>query len=270
MRARPLLGTMVTIGVPTCAHEPQTFEAVQEALAIVAHVGRVMSAHDPQSDLGRMAMARPGEVLTVDAHTTAVLRAAQYWTRQSAGAFNPVRAARVLARQQRRAGLSTETPAGVNLDDVTILADTQVKMAAAVPIDLGGIAKGYAVDRAIEVLVRHGLRQAIVNAGGDIRAWGDKGFAVDVRHAGHGLRDRALAWPYRLRQQAMATSVADVQATDFVRTSQTGRAGWTSATVIAPDCMSADALTKWALQSSRLCPRLKAVLREHRARMWRS
>ncbi len=39
-----------------------------------------------------------------------------------------------------------------------------------IKIDLGGIAKGFAVDRAMEVLVKHGVRDALINAGGDIKA----------------------------------------------------------------------------------------------------
>ena len=39
-------------------------------------------------------------------------------------------------------------------------------------LDLGGIAKGYAVDEAVRVLQRQGLRAGIVNAGGDLRCFG--------------------------------------------------------------------------------------------------
>ncbi|WP_154224076.1 FAD:protein FMN transferase [Marinicella rhabdoformis] len=41
--------------------------------------------------------------------------------------------------------------------------------------DLGGIAKGYAVDVAVEILQQHGIQHAIINAGGDLRALGQKG-----------------------------------------------------------------------------------------------
>lgn len=41
-------------------------------------------------------------------------------------------------------------------------------------VDLGGIAKGYAVDRGINILKRHGIRQAEVSAGGDSRILGDR------------------------------------------------------------------------------------------------
>lgn len=42
----------------------------------------------------------------------------------------------------------------------------------AVQLDFGGIAKGYAVDRVIEILASHGIERALVNAGGDLRAVG--------------------------------------------------------------------------------------------------
>jgi len=54
-----------------------------------------------------------------------------------------------------------------------------------VRIDLGGIAKGYAVDCGIRILQRHGIRHALVQAGGDSRIIGDrfgKPWIVGIRH----------------------------------------------------------------------------------------
>ncbi len=55
----------------------------------------------------------------------------------------------------------------------------------AVQLDFGGMAKGLAVDRAMEILARHGIDNAIVNAGGDLRARGrrsDGPWRIGVRH----------------------------------------------------------------------------------------
>ena len=269
-RAKPLLGTVATIQVDGAAEDPQIEAAVAAAFAVMARVSAVMSAHDPHSDLGRMGRASCGQRLMLDPHTVVVLRAAQYWRRKSAGAFNPVRAARALVCKGVRPGLPAQDPLGAGLEAVDIVSETQVQMLAPVPIDLGGIAKGYAVDRAIEVLAEQGITHAIVNAGGDMRVLGALGFAVDVRHARTHLREHSVNAVRRLRQAALATSVSDRQQTDFVQTAQTRRAAWRSATVLAPDCMTADVLTKWALQAGLLCPELKTVMREHHARMWRS
>jgi thiamine biosynthesis lipoprotein len=277
VRARPLLGTLVTVEVDAPPAAQEAARAVEDALAVMARIAAVMSAHDPLSDLGRIARASPGQVLTVDAHTVTVLEAARHWRRLSGGAFDPLRAGRWLARRGRRPGLPADAVDAAEclgpdagLEDMRVVSRTQLQFKQPLSLDLGGIAKGYAVDQAIGVLAAHGIGQAIVNAGGDMRVLGEPGFAVDIRHAGHGLREHRLPAVRRLRQGALATSVADAEGTDFVKTDAGARSPWRSATVLARDCMSADALTKWALQSSLLCPRLRAALRAHGARMWRS
>lgn len=269
-RAKPLLGTCVTIQVQTTPDDSAAASAIDGAFETIAHIDRVMSAHRPDSDLGRMSRAAPELVLQLDAHTVTVLKASHYWWQVSGGAFNPVMAARTLARQGHRPGLNPSALLDCEFSLLTFLSDTQVKMPGPVCIDLGGIAKGYAVDQAIQVLSKHGIRDAMVNAGGDIRVLGTKGFRVDICHAQEQLRDRPFKRLKRLQSAALATSVADTHQTAFVRTLKARREAWRNSTVLAPDCMTADALTKWALQSSRLCPQLKAAMRLHSASMWRS
>lgn len=276
-RARPLMGTLVSVQVwpdaevRTAAQAREWVQAIEQALACVAQIARAMSAHDPDSDLGRMSRACAGECLQLNAHTVAVLQASQYWWRLSSGAFAPVRAAHALARQGRRPGLcQTEAGAAFDLQSLQWLSSTEVRMPGPVALDLGGIAKGYAVDQAVACLARAGVAQAVVNAGGDLRVWGPGAQAVQLRHAGQGLRDRVLPIRCPVHNAALATSVALHPESEFVRTLASGRQRWRSASVRAADCMSADALTKWALQSSLLCPRLHAALRAHRARMWRT
>ena len=60
---------------------------------------------------------------------------------------------------------------------VELLPDNRVRFSAGIAIDLGGIAKGFAVDRAIATLRGHGVREAVVNAGGDMRVMGASGAA---------------------------------------------------------------------------------------------
>lgn len=277
-RARPLMGTLVSVQVwPeaevfTAAQARESLQAIEQALACVAQIARAMSAHDPESDLGRMGRARAGERLQLNAHTVAVLQASQYWWRLSSGAFAPVRAAHALTRQGRRPGLR-KSEAGApafDLERLQMISPTEVRLPGPVLLDVGGIAKGYAVDQAVACLARAGVTQAVVNAGGDLRVMGPRSQAVQLRHAGQGLRARVLPVRCPVHNAALATSVALHPESEFVRTLPSGRQRWRSASVLAADCMSADALTKWALQSSLLCPRLRAALRAHRARMWRT
>jgi len=268
-RARPLLGTMVSIQAHVGKADAQhVAQAVTLAFDRIAHITRVMSAHHASSDLGRIAQAQPGEVLTLDTDTVHVLRAAQHWARISGGAFNPCWAAQTLSRQHQRPGVAG--PAQGELCDIFIHTPTEVMLTQATQLDLGGIAKGYAVDCAIDVLRAHGVTDALINAGGDLRAIGPRHWPVDVRHANTHLMNRRLSRKKHLHQKALATSVASPLNPEFVRTHRRQKLTWQSVSIQADSCMAADVLTKWALQSSLLCPSLRAALRENRGRMWRS
>jgi len=268
-RARALLGTVVSIYVHA---EPvdvtRIEEAIAEAFATVAHIGRVMSAHHADSDLGRLSRTRKGDVLTLDAHTVRVIRAAHDWWQRSRGAFNPCRAALTLSHKGVRPGLSSK--AAGTLHDICVLTDTEVELNAPVALDFGGIAKGYAVDSAIDVLAAHGIRHALVNAGGDLRTIGHRRWPIDVRHAKTNLIDGRLQRKKHIQQIALATSVAGALNPEFVLPKTRKQPKWTSVTVEASTCVAADALTKWAMQASLLCPDLRAALRQNHGRMWRT
>jgi thiamine biosynthesis lipoprotein len=117
-------------------------------------------------------------------------------------------------------------------------------------VDLGGIAKGFAVDRAIEALKDHGVAAGIVNAGGDLRIFGPASQLIHVRHPAEPAR---IAGAVRLRERAMATSGIYFGRRKFRgkyvgplldgRTAQSARQ-LISVSVAAAECMVADALTK--------------------------
>ena len=268
-RARPLLGTVVSIQANThSGDEARVTHALSEALSVMARISRVMSAHHSDSDLGRLSRATSNDVLTLDAETVHVIRTAKYWTKLSCGAFNPSVAAQKLSRCKLRPGIHSDAIG--SLDDIEVCSATDVRLAHPVHLDFGGIAKGYAVDRAIEVLISHGVRDALVNAGGDLRAIGQHHWSIDVRHAGLTLMDRQLNKKFRLCQQAVATSVAGALNPEFVFSRPHHKPLWKSVTVQASTCLAADVLTKWAMQASLLCPDLRALLRQNRGRMWRT
>lgn len=99
-------------------------------------------------------------------------------------------------------------------------------------IDLGGIAKGYAVDRAVTTLLQHGPTQACVNAGGDLRVTGAAGESVRLASG-----DSGPSAMVELEEGSAASS----RFTEGVHIR--GRPG-TFVCVTAPRCMRADALTK--------------------------
>lgn len=117
-------------------------------------------------------------------------------------------------------------------------------------IDLSGIAKGYAVDRAVSVLRDMGAEKGLVDAGGDIFCFGarKRGWRIGIKHP----RDEGLLGIIRIDSGAVATSgdYENYFEVDGLRyhhliDPQTGRParGQVSATVIAPTAVLADA---WA------------------------
>ena len=107
---------------------------------------------------------------------------------------------------------------------------------AGIRIDLGGIAKGFAVDQAIEVLKASSMASGMVNAGGDLAVFGEEVTEVGVRDPANPARLLALV---KLRNEAFASSG---RAVDPATGSAVRRNDGTS--VRAPSCTMADALTK--------------------------
>ncbi|MFL6691444.1 MAG: FAD:protein FMN transferase, partial [Ramlibacter sp.] len=98
-RARPLLGTLVSLQLDDPTKDPQALlQASEAAFDAIAQIHACMSAHAATSDLARLAHARAGERVQVNPHTAAVLRLAQTWFATSAGAFDPHGAGRRLAQ----------------------------------------------------------------------------------------------------------------------------------------------------------------------------
>lgn len=278
-RARPLLGTLVTIQVRLSANVfpgkdglAHVYQIMDKAFCVIQDVERAMSAHSQDSDLARLARVVPGADVVLSRHTVAVLRLATYWYQTSQGAFDPVLAAnRLAALDLRPAFRGLALAPQVTLRELSIIGDDTVRLERPMRLDLGGIAKGYAVDCAIAELAANGLGATLVNAGGDLRGSGAWAWPVQVRSADVPTRFKKMKGLHSVRNAALATSTGAQLNGEFVRTRRARLAHhWSSCTVHAPDCVTADALTKWGLQSGAQSPRLARVLRAHGASMWRT
>jgi thiamine biosynthesis lipoprotein len=189
----------------------------------------------------------------VDARTARVLCCAEAFRIESAGAFDCAVADALVAAgllpgvQEETGGPAREAPASGRV--------AVTRGGAA--LDLGGIAKGYAVDRAIDLLLELGIRSALVNAGGDLRHIGTEATTIGLRDpadpsrrvASLALRDRALASSAstRLGSAAIAQAPRHSALIDPRRQRPIGPSAGVS--VAAPQCMIADALTKVVLVS---------------------
>jgi FAD:protein FMN transferase len=245
-KARTLLGTIVEIA----ATGSQAAAAIEAAFEAVVDVHRLMSFHEMESDVSRINMACAGEELFVSPHTHRVLRFARRVSAACGGVFD-VTVGGFLVHH----GFLPALPAQDARDrdatwrDLVVLPGNRVCWRRPGCIDLGGIAKGYAVDVAIQVLKAHAVPSGLVNAGGDLRMFGEPQ-PVHVR-----LPDAPgmLAPLGVFADCALATSAAYFSSVDSdggyleplvdrKRRILGARPG--SATVVAAQCMTADALTK--------------------------
>jgi thiamine biosynthesis lipoprotein len=251
-RAQALLGTFVEIEI-TDAGGCDAEGAVEAAFSVVADVHQLMSFHDAGSDLSRLNRNACSGTVSVHPWTYAVLEMAVEMARHSSGAFD-IGVAPALQRMGQLPGVAqgSSSPAGLStLDAIELLADNHVRFHhPAVLIDLGGIAKGFAVDRAIEALQRYGVCSAMVNAGGDLACFGPDARLIHIRDPRS--PDRLLC-QVEVTNQALASSArrfdpfqsADTTDTAVIepRTQMPARAAY-GATVRASSCIVADALTK--------------------------
>jgi FAD:protein FMN transferase len=252
-RARPLLGTLVEISIGESLHG-NVEHAIDAAFVTVARVHRLMSFHEAESDVGRLNRLAQLRPIVVDPWTFKVLEMALELHKKSHKSFDIT-----VARALQRMGL---LPGPMDPEAAVVLAADTANAIELLPgyhvsyrdpgvqIDLGGLAKGFAVDRAVEVLQEQGIRRGLVNAGGDLAGFGPDPHVIHVRDprdprqlvCGIEVRNEALASSGRRFDpvHSASTSVAaiiDPSTNAPVRTV-------VGTTVRAPSCMLADALTK--------------------------
>ena len=251
-RARPLLGTFVEIEAAGAAKSKMD-AAIDAAFEAVAQVHRLMSFHEDDSDVSRLnreAWLRP---VKVDAGTFRVLEAAVELHRRSKGIFD-IAIAATLQNMGLLPRPDGDPPAAVDgrlFDSIELLEDLMVRFGHRdVRIDLGGIAKGFAVDRALEVLRGFGLASGLVNAGGDLAAFGREPQTIHIRHP---CDPRRLMCRVEITDEALASTARRFDLLSSAETTgsaiidpATGKPTDVidGATVRAGSCMMADALTK--------------------------
>jgi thiamine biosynthesis lipoprotein len=170
-RAQPWLGTLVSIrvgGLAPC----DTHRAIDAAFQEVATVHRLMSFHDPGSDLSRLNRAGAGKPVEVHPYTWEVLRQAIVFSASTEGCFDVTVGAELVEWKLLPRSADAGDAACGSWRDIELLHGNRVVFHRPLCVDLGGIAKGFAVDRATDCLRARGALQTVVNAGGDIRVQG--------------------------------------------------------------------------------------------------
>ncbi len=209
-RSQLLMGTVVEImagGRPASKLE----EAVDAAFNEINRLDQVFSSYQQDSEVSRLSQSAAGGQVSEDA--AAVFAMGLDVARRSGGAFDMT-----LGRLKSLWGIDGEHPA---VPDRQTIADALTgigpgalaldgrqlgKKDSRLQIDLGGIAKGYAVDRAIAVLKARGITSAAVNAGGDMYLLGQRAgrpWRIGLQHP---RQQDAVLETVRVEDRAVVTS----------------------------------------------------------------
>ena len=251
-RARPLLGTYVEVGVSTVAAvllgKDQTRTLIQQAFAKIETVHNCLSFHSPYSELTRL-NTHPGQWVTLSPLTLRVLRLARALMLRTQNRFNCTCGATLVAAGKLPnpfgdTPLHELIPSGTAAD--ILLTHSAAKLKRPLFITLDGIAKGFAVDQAIGVLKAGGLSGGWVNAGGDLRDFGDAVLAINLRC------DSGFKQIESIKNIALATSHTQPVALESFPAMIVGVSQDCSTliTVQADRAWKADAMTKVAACSS--------------------
>jgi len=211
-REEAIMGTR--IAVQLWSEDPkQAVDAIDAVMADMHRTDELMSTYKPESQLSQVnahAFERP---VKVDPDIIDVVAKALEYSRLSDGAFDITYASVGYLYDYRQHVHPSQAQIDAALPSVDYRqlkvdrkANTIRFLKKGMRIDLGGIAKGWAVDRGVEILRGLGIEHAMVNAGGDTRLLGDrlgKPWIVGIRDP---RKDHAVVTRIPLQDEAISTS----------------------------------------------------------------
>jgi len=244
------------------------FDAAEAAARTVA---RRMNIYDPDSELSRFNVAPAGQVASLSEPTLEVLtRSSSLWN-QTDQAFDVT--ILPLVRLWSRSGKDDRLPSDEQVREARNasrwsfieLQDAGArKTVGSAGVDLGGIAKGYAIDQAARSMIQAGCVGGVVDIGGDVRCFGRKPSRTPWRVGIVDPFDPDDGKPFAVlavRNAAVCTSgnyrrfrVIQGKHYSHILDPRTGMPveAYPSVTVVAPDAATADA---WATALSVLGPK---------------
>lgn len=251
------MDTVVTIQV-LADDEEMAREAIREAFYEIDRIEKLMSAEDPDSEIYKLNNSET-QWVELSPEVIHVLKRAKEYGDLTDGHFD-VTAKPLVDFWMQEVKQRGTMPTYDELEEILELVDynnliidednNRAKLKKqGMGVTLGGIAKGYAVDRACEVLKRKGIEDALVDIGGDIRPMGSKSWTIgiiDPRAEGE------LLGVIQLENKAIATSgdykryhLLGTERIHHIINPKTGGPARDSisVTVVAEDCLSADALS---------------------------
>lgn len=212
------MGTIVRIKIPVHPQKEKVKigKAIRKAFEEIARVENMFSVFKEESEISKINRLKAGEKLKLNSEVFGLIERSISYSRRTEGAFDitvkPLgdlwKAARANGRlpsdESLKAALSKVGFKYISLDkkDGTIALARE-----GMAIDAGGIAKGYAVDRAVNILKENGIRNALVDAGGDVYCLGmrsrGKMWKIGIQHP---RKSPGMISEIKLKNKAVDTS----------------------------------------------------------------
>ena len=238
---------------------------IEAAFAEARRIEQLMSRFRKESEIGVINQFARTNAVAVSAETTATIARALHWSAVTEGRFDPAighlsniwnLAGSSLLPDKERLKIMSSQKYYKKVELQKSLEKQTVRFhIPEIQLDLGGIAKGYAVDQAAAVLQNNGVEQALINFGGDLRTLGaresSKSWKIGIRDP---YNPDKIAQVLNLRNQAVATSGNYEQFRSSSsgkllshhlidpQTARPGRLQFHGLTVVGSNCRDADAL----------------------------
>lgn len=256
--SRDMMGTWVEVELWS-EDAGQAAAIIEQAMAAMEQVDEMMNPLNPDSELYRVNQQAFTAPVVIPRQLYAVIDRALYYSRISNGAFD-ISFASAGKFYDYRAGHApseaelTQLKKRINYRAIS-LNPAQRSIAFGIDglqIDLGGIAKGYAVDRGIDVLSQAGVVAGFVSAGGDSRILGNRGDRPRLIGIKHPRKADEFAVMIPLSDTALSTSgdyerffIKDGVRYHHILNPRTGRSSdeVQSASVLATLAIDSDALS---------------------------
>jgi len=177
---RSLMGTWATITIITGGGK-QAVRAMDAAFAAIDSVNSQMSRYIEETDISRLNSLGSGEAISVSEATYSVVEMAVSFAKTTGGAFDVTVGPLIQLWREgaEKSALPTDADiqrAMAKVGASKLALDPEARTISftteGMMVDLGGIAKGYAIDQATEALERAGISGGIVEIGGDLRCFG--------------------------------------------------------------------------------------------------
>ncbi len=253
-----IMGTLIAVEFWD-ADNRHAEQCTEQVFSEMRRIDALMSPYKPDSELSHINQQAADGAIPISEEMYDLLQKSLRMSQLSNGAFDITFSSVGYLYNYREGVRPTEEEIQqslTNIDYHHVLLDEKKRSVRftrpGVRIDLGGIAKGYAVDNAIAILAACGIKGGLVSAGGDSRILGDRGNRPWMMGIRHPRKKDAVAVMLPLSNTAISTSgdyerffIENGERYHHIISPKTGKPvtrTW-SATVIGPDATTTDALS---------------------------